>query len=75
MELWQEQIKASGYPLTLAELAPGNKFQMLNYQSTFIVLELEKPLRCDGYHLPIVDLMSGRLLFMAKVKPVRKVLL
>lgn len=78
-----------GYPDRLGELVIGAKFQMLNYESTYIRVATSEGyylmhpdqqrgpvlLDDDGFHVPICDLRTGRLSWMSKEKPVRIVLL
>jgi hypothetical protein len=72
------------YTVTLEEIAPGRPFMMVNYHGIYIRVdsdkeyklkrpaamgEIEHPFNGDGQHIPVVELLTGRLFYMAKIKP------
>jgi len=56
------------YRHTLEQITPGRLFGMVNYKGVFLRVEGER-LHTEGMHLPIVELATGRLFYMARTKP------
>jgi len=75
------------FPTPLEEVDLAVPFKMLNYKSVYIRVEagaetktvfpyrMTNPLSFndDGGHVPIVDLATGYLFWMSKIKPCRTV--
>lgn len=72
------------YTIELGAITPGRPFMMVNYTGVYIRVvsdpeyglvtnralgRSERPFNDDGCHVPIVELATGRLSYMAKAKP------
>lgn len=72
------------YTIELEKIKPGRPFMMVNYDGVYIrivtdenygivrdsaISRKEYPFNDDGVHVPIVDLHTGNLFYMAKSKP------
>lgn len=72
------------YTTELGNIAPGKPFMMVNYSGVFIRVKadskylmkrpgamgmVEYPFNDDGNHIPIVELATGILSYMSKIKP------
>lgn len=72
------------YNVVLGDVAPGKPFMMLNSRGIYIRVEGGKDLKIvretiygrkecafndDGHHIPIVELATGKLSYMSKLKP------
>lgn len=56
------------YHHCLEHVSPGRLFGMVNYEGAFLRVVGDNLLD-DGIHLPIVELSTGRMFYMAKSKP------
>ena len=72
------------YTTELGNIAPGKPFMMVNYSGVFIRVAADKEylikrpaamgmteysFNDDGNHVPIVELATGQLSYMSKMKP------
>lgn len=74
-----------GYPVELDSIEFGVPFEMLNYDGMYIRVYSPSDFQTiskyrhanplsfndDGYHVPVVEMATGILFGMAKVKPCR----
>lgn len=78
-------MKYVGFPDVLADIGLAVPFEMLNYNSIYIRVSADFGLQVldptagrdtfrfnsDGFHVPIVDLATGYIFWMAAIKPCR----
>jgi hypothetical protein len=69
------------YQVKLGEIGVGKPFRMVNYEGVWMRVSAnhitmlsgfnreERQFNDDGFHVPIVDLGTGNLIHMSKVKP------
>jgi hypothetical protein len=55
------------YTVTLERVRPGRLFGMVNYEGAFLRVVCDLPR--DDFHVPIVEIATGKLTYMAKTKP------
>lgn len=82
----EELVRYTDFPDELSGIGCAVPFEMLNYGSIYIRVEADSKLKIlrhgtvnkqpvgfnyDGCHVPIVDLATGRLFWMAAIKPCR----
>jgi hypothetical protein len=78
-----EYFTSLGYPLKLSEIEIAKPFHMLGYKNPYIRVKAgigyslivhgrpcgETEFNDDGHHVPIVNLVTGSITWMAKDKP------
>lgn len=72
------------YTVELGKISCGTPFMMVNYNGIYIRVQADKDYKLlhwgamqeietifndDGIHVPVVELATGHLFYMAKVKP------
>lgn len=71
------------YNVALGDIKPGKPFMMVNYPGIYIRVEADAKYEIrkfnvfdtltlfndDGIHVPIVELATGHLFYMSKIKP------